>query len=115
MNLAQHRVQGASPALIQLTEAAIAVTLRLHLAVFLPQQQQGHRLSTEFFMDVRPVGQSRTTVCSRNRLSDQQLEQLLFTLALRHRPAYSGNLRPLEVIAIRAGWHTSTARTFPDG
>ena len=81
IDLAQHRVQSARPALIQLAEAAVAVTLRLSLAVFLPQQQQRHGLSPEFFMDGRPVGQIRTPGHSRHRLNDQQLEQLLFILS----------------------------------
>ena len=37
-------------------------------------------------------------------MGDQQLEQLLFTLALRQRPAYSRRLRPLEVIALMLIW-----------
>ena len=117
MHLPQHRLQGARPAPIQLAEAAIAITPRLSLAIFLPQPLERHGLAGQFLMNGGPVRQGwvRLAAGRRRRRSGQQpLEQLLFTLAFRQRPTKARRLRPLEVIAHGAGGQTATAGYLPN-
>jgi integrase len=54
MRLPHRRRQAAFPGPIQLTEAAIAVAVRMHGAVLLPEQLQRHALPPEFAMDRWP-------------------------------------------------------------
>ncbi len=112
--LAQHRFQGVGPALIELAESAIAIAFGVSLAVFLPQQLQGHPLSPKFLVNRGPVRRSAARLRGRNRSRHQPLEQLLFAHPLRQRPRDGRRLAAREVIADGARRQTTTAGNFPD-
>ena len=52
MHLPQHRVQRSGPPIIQLAKPAVAVTRRMSLAIFLPQQSKGHPFAPQFLVDL---------------------------------------------------------------
>jgi len=55
--LPEHYVELGTPALVQLAEARVAITLRVPLPVFLPQQLQGHVLAAaQLLVDRGEVG-----------------------------------------------------------
>jgi hypothetical protein len=50
--LAQHHVEFLAPTLIELAESAVAVTVRAGVAIFLPEQLQGHvTMTLQLFMN----------------------------------------------------------------
>src|ERR1035441_1232539 len=113
MDLTQHRLQSAGPALVKFAVAAVTITLRLGLSVFLPQQQQGYPLSTELLVDARPVRQSQGAHRCLRRTGDQPCQQLLFILPLWQRPTDSRRLSSFEVVPHCAGGQAAPASNIP--
>ena len=57
MVLAQHHIQSLPPLLVELTEAAVSVAVRVGLAIFFPGQLQRQvRMALEFFVELGKIG-----------------------------------------------------------
>src|SRR5450432_3508258 len=94
MLLPQHQVELLQPAPIQIAESAVAITLRVALARFLPDQLQSQVLvRLQFPVDLGPV---RLRVFAPDGWGRTIGEQTLFDLpiapVLRRRPLHAGRL-----------------------
>ena len=56
MGLAHGRGEPAAPIPVEIAEPAVAVTVAMNGAVFLPQERQGHAGPLQLAMQQRPVG-----------------------------------------------------------
>ncbi len=83
---------GLIPALIMLTELCLPISVRILLAVFLPQQSQAHPALRQLAVHLFPVGQRGT----RDRLGRGafSLETDSGTAPLRSMPSGNGQLKP---------------------
>ena len=114
MNLAQDRIQGARPELIELAVPAITVAFRMHRPIFFPQQLQRDGFAPELGLNLRPIGQDLAGLPARGRRGHQALHQLRLAQALWQRPIEAGNFRPVEIVTHGAGGQAATAGNFPD-
>src|SRR5579864_1675321 len=62
--LAHRHRQPAFEIAVELTEAAVAITVRMLLDVLFPQDRQRHMLALELAMQLRPVGLAMTTMAT---------------------------------------------------
>ena len=53
--LAQHRLQGALPAPVELTELAVAIAIGVGCPILLPEQPEGHPFVPQLLVDRRPL------------------------------------------------------------
>ena len=65
MGLAHGRGEPAAPIPVEIAEPAVAVTVAMYGAVFLPQERQGHAGPLQLAMQQRPVG--KRPAIGRNR------------------------------------------------
>src|SRR5579875_3462240 len=99
MLLAQHHVQTAAPATVELAEAAVAIALGVVLAVFLPQPcQRQVTMGFEFLVKGRKVGRRLAGFIDAARaMAEQRLFQPRLIPTLGQRPTDARRLGPFQV------------------
>ena len=111
--LAQHGIEGLRPRLVELAKAAVTVALWMNLAVFLPEQLQGHTFAAQFLVDMQPIGQGlgRSRRCCRG-ITEQLLNELFFGQVFGQRPSDRGRFGALDVVTDGTDSQTAAASDF---
>jgi len=110
--LAQHRLQGALPAPVELAELAILIAVGVSRPVLLPEQPQGHTFAAQLLVDRRPLRPGTLTRRVRRRWEEQRLQRFLVH-PLRQRPAQPRGLCPQQAVSHRRLALAATHRNRP--
>jgi hypothetical protein len=99
MFLAQHYVLFPAPALVQLTEAGIAIAIRVGLPVLLPEQLLSQVWMTlALLMKVGEVWHRQHRRARQWRTTEQGSLQPFLVSILPKRPRQSGSFGPLQIL-----------------
>ena len=100
MLVAQHPIQMATPALVELAEAAVAVTVRVGLTILLPQQlQRQMAVGLQFLVKVRKVRRGPAGFVAAQGMPEQRLFQPGLVPAIGQRPTHPCPPRALQAIS----------------
>ena len=112
MVLAHHRGQPPFESTKQVAEAAVAVTFRVGLSVFLPEDRHRDARTLQLARQGRPVRPDPPPLALRDPGATKKLAlQSLVGDVVRQRPCQPGRRRPFQIILDRRARH---AKTSPD-
>jgi hypothetical protein len=118
MVLAHHRGQPPFESAQQIAEAAVAVTFRMGLSVFLPEDRHRDAGPLQLARQGRPVRLDPPPLALRDPGAAKELEfQSVVGDAVRQRPRQPGRRRPFQIVLDRRARHAETppdlARAHP--
>ena len=103
MVLSHHRLQLFGPGAVVKAKLAVAVAVRMLLAVFEPQQHQGHPFAFQFLVDHGPIWLRDLAACWQPFIRKQPRGQLLWVQLFRQRPVEPGLTNSRQIRTDRAG------------
>jgi len=109
------RLQALGPCLIQSTELAVAVTIRVGFAILDPQQPQGYTLFVQLGVNEGPIRTGDDTRTRRRRLGKKEPVQPVLAHVGRQRPFQPGFLGAAEVLGHGTVGDGTTAGDCPVG
>ena len=112
MVLAHHRSEPPFESTEQIAEAAVAVTFRMSLSVFLPEDHHRDAGTLQLARQGRPVRLDPPPLSGRNSTAPKELEfQSVVGDVVRQRPRQPGRRRSFQIVLDRRARH---AKTSPD-
>ena len=115
MRLTHGGRQAAFPLSVAIAELTVAVTIRMDGAVLLPQQHQRDGPFAQLAVEICPVRLRTRFPASLVRCSKQALLQRCIVQIVRHRPAETGTLRALQIVADRGATYAKADRNLTVG
>ena len=112
MVLAHHRSEPPFESTEQIAEAAVAVTFRMSLSVFLPEDHHRDAGTLQLARQGRPVRLDPPPLSGRNSTAPKELEfQSVVGDVVRQRPRQPRRRRSFQIVLDRRARH---AKTSPD-